>query len=207
MCIKCEAFAHHKKLADEGSSFDQVEIATMYFYGNGCDLNLDESFKYYKYALDNNDINALNRLHYLLIFVCKYNHINILKKLIDIKINLNYQYLNGTTGLMIASEYGCLEIVKLLLDKNVDIYLKNQHNETALDLAGRSAENKKDVRLHIINEFAKKGLVSCNNCNKNNTDLSDSLCACNKCLTVLYCNIECQSNDWKNHKKVCKVFN
>ena len=206
MCIKCEAFAHHKKLADDGSSFDQIEIANMYFYGNGCDINLDESFKYYMYALNNNDINALHKLQSLLIFACTYNNINVLNKLIETNINLNYQDYYGTTGLMLASEYGFIDIVKLLLDNHVDIYIKNQKSESALDLAGRSSENKKDTRIKIINEYAIRDLVSCNTCNKNNTELETILCACNKCVTVLYCSKECQRNDWKKHKHVCKSF-
>jgi hypothetical protein len=210
MCIKCEAFAHHKKLADDGSSFDQIEVATMYFYGNGCDLNLDESFKYYKYALDNNDIYALHKLQSLLIFACTHSHITVLNKLIEININLNYQDSNGTTGLMIASDYGFIDIVEILLDNHVDIYLKNQHGESALDLAGRSSENKKDTRIKIINEYVMRDLLSCNNCNKYDTELETISCvlsACNKCVSVLYCSKECQSNDWRKHKKTCKLFN
>jgi TPR repeat protein len=209
MCIKCEAFAHHKKLADDGSSSDQIEIANMYLYGNGCDINLDESFKYYMYALNNNDINALHKLQSLLIFACTYNNINVLNKLIETKINLNYQDYYGTTGLMIASSYGFINIVELLLDNHVDIYLKNQQGESALDLAGKSSENKKDARVKIINEYVIRDLVSCNNCNKNDTELetiSRVLCACNKCVTILYCSKECQRNDWKKHKQVCKSF-
>ena len=40
---------------------------------------------------------------------------------------------------------------------------------------------------------------SCNYCHEKSNDLKK----CGSCKKAKYCNIECQKNDWVNHKKNC----
>lgn len=48
----------------------------------------------------------------------------------------------GWTALMIAAQYGYVDIVRLLLEKKVDINLKDINSNTALDLAKKNNHNE-----------------------------------------------------------------
>lgn len=41
--------------------------------------------------------------------------------------------------------------------------------------------------------------IKCNNCQS----MKDSMKKCGRCKRVYYCSIECQKNNWKDHKKDC----
>ncbi|KAF9482383.1 hypothetical protein BDN70DRAFT_875130 [Pholiota conissans] len=46
---------------------------------------------------------------------------------------------------------------------------------------------------------------SCLNCQEDNT-VNSTPSRCGGCKLVRYCSTECQSADWKRHKKICKVI-
>ncbi|KAF8169935.1 hypothetical protein BJ912DRAFT_158834 [Pholiota molesta] len=46
---------------------------------------------------------------------------------------------------------------------------------------------------------------SCLNCQKD-TSAKSTLSRCGGCKLVRYCGTECQSSDWKRHKKICKMI-
>ncbi|EED16617.1 MYND domain protein, putative [Talaromyces stipitatus ATCC 10500] len=43
----------------------------------------------------------------------------------------------------------------------------------------------------------------CAGCKKSSTSLSQPLKCCARCKETLYCSRECQTADWKTHKKSC----
>lgn len=49
--------------------------------------------------------------------------------------------------------------------------------------------------------FVKKKikLRECGNCGK-----IGNMVKCSRCLSVYYCSLDCQKNEWKQHKKICK---
>ncbi len=57
--------------------------------------------------------------------------------------------------LMIASQYGCEEIVEMLLDHNADTGLKDIDGKTALDLSIKK-EIKEVLRNHVNTSYLLK---------------------------------------------------
>ena len=45
---------------------------------------------------------------------------------------------------------------------------------------------------------------TCSNCSQRNA--TGRLSKCGKCLLVRYCSTECQQQDWKQHRKLCRVL-
>ena len=83
-----------------------------------------------------------------LIAASKYNYIEIVKLLLEVKnINVNLQDKYGTTALTSASQYNNIKIVKLLLEaENINVNLQDIDGKTALILASRK-NNKEIVKL------------------------------------------------------------
>jgi len=83
------------------------------------------------------DMNGMNSIMYAV----KLGNIVILQKLInDIQnfdlVNIINEYDNTNwTALMIACEYGNVEIIQMLLDAGADIHFLNEGNPSALDIA------------------------------------------------------------------------
>ena len=51
--------------------------------------------------------------------------------------------------------------------------------------------------------MADKSAPKCNYCSKTRSTSGVALSRCGKCQTTLYCSRECQTADWKGHKRVC----
>eukprot|EP01083_Nonionella_stella_P007539 21770_1 len=64
------------------------------------------------------------------------------------------------------------------------------------------ASNDADYSLSSKNK-TNTNAVECNTCRQ--TILGGKRFRCSKCKTTYYCDKVCQENDWKNHKKYCKV--
>lgn len=73
---------------------------------------------------------------------------NILKYLIEMGADINYQNKNGKTPLMIAVEKNLLNNIKIILDYEPDMTLKDNDGQTVLDIA----KNKKNTAIITILE-------------------------------------------------------
>lgn len=82
-------------------------------------------------------INAKNDYNYTtLMLAAREGHLEIVKYLIESGADVNMSSGNGGfTPLMLASNNGHIEVVKLLMDNGALVGVKNEFNETALDLA------------------------------------------------------------------------
>ncbi len=70
-----------------------------------------------------------------LFFAAEQKQLAVCKRLISLGANVNQQMNSKWTALHIASDYGFLEIVKLLAESEVDVNLRNMDGKTALTLA------------------------------------------------------------------------
>ena len=89
-----------------------------------------------------------------LCIACKRNYFDIFKLLLNYDIDINYSFYKGWTPLMESSYHGNVEIVKILLEKGVDISIKRD-GQTALIIA---IKNRKEdvVKLFLDNnEYLK----------------------------------------------------
>jgi ankyrin repeat protein len=68
-------------------------------------------------------------------FACFGNHYDLINLLLAANININNQNDNGATVLMYAASAGKTEVVKLLLQHNPNLYLKNLDDYKAIDFA------------------------------------------------------------------------
>jgi ankyrin repeat protein len=65
-----------------------------------------------------------------------YGHLDILKLLVTVNADVNYQNMYDETSLMLASKHGHYDIVEFLVDEtNIDLYAKNDRGQNALDIA------------------------------------------------------------------------
>lgn len=83
----------------------------------------------------NADVNIVNNnKENCLIIACLNEHLNIVKKVIELTNNINEQDCNGMTALMISSKNNNNEIIELLLNnKNIDLDITDNNGMKAQD--------------------------------------------------------------------------
>jgi len=107
--------------------------------------NKDFDNKNYLITLNKlNDENGNNNLQ----VAVKRHLIDFVQYFIDKKLDVNYQNNFGDTALHIAMIEENLDIIKLLLNNNADLLIKNNEKKTPFDLA--SDEIKKELNLESI---------------------------------------------------------
>ena len=79
-----------------------------------------------------------------LTWAMQYKHWGITSYLIERKINLDYRNRYGQTGVMYAAYCGNVTVVEQLVSANANIMLKNNNDETALDMARRGKEENRN---------------------------------------------------------------
>ncbi|MFZ5806198.1 MAG: ankyrin repeat domain-containing protein [Verrucomicrobiota bacterium] len=84
-------------------------------------------------------------------------HMKAMELLLDAGANINVQDESGYTPLMKASEFGCLEIVKFLLEKGADIETKNTFGDTALTHASSCLDGTEALR--VLRDCVRKKAV------------------------------------------------
>lgn len=91
------------------------------------------------------DINAKDEEgHNALFYATRWNYLNIVKELLHRNADINIQDNDLRTPLMYAANLGYLEIADELLNHpNINLYLKDKNDKTALEIA-------KDSYSHII---------------------------------------------------------
>ena len=154
-----------------------------------------------------------------LIIACNFGFINIVKILIENNADVNLSRDNCPNSLLMACYNGYLDIVIELLNHSAKLhneYLTNdvivcstnmnnivRYNDNLL----KNNEDKKRVflcRIRMIKEFMLRDLISCKVCNKTYSQLNDELLICSKCIRNVYCSVECQRQDWTEHKLSCE---
>ncbi|MEL7406476.1 MAG: ankyrin repeat domain-containing protein, partial [Cyanobacteria bacterium J06558_2] len=78
------------------------------------------------------------------------NSAEITKLLIDAGADINFQFSNGDTILIVTAErWGASKKTKVLLENGADINIKNNEGKTALICAAQDKDNLEDVKLLI----------------------------------------------------------
>jgi len=73
----------------------------------------------------------------VLMLAAEENFICVIRKLLELKVEIDKKFLNKWTSLMISSHFGHVEAVQLLLHHNADINHQSNTGDTALMLAAR----------------------------------------------------------------------
>jgi ankyrin repeat protein len=157
--------------------------------------------------LDNKaEVNAKNiNGNTSLILAAQHNYPKIVTELLKNGADVNIQNDNGITALMDAAALGNLEIIKILLDNHANINITDKKGNYVFSYAAIkiNKENQINIIISIYREFDDRNLIFCSYCRKNNPEYY--LFMCGGCYSRLYCNQECQRNDWSEHKKRCKM--
>ena len=93
----------------------------------------------------------------LLMYACKNGNLDVVKKLLDLKVNVNHRNNDGLTALMYACINDKLDIVKELL-KNKEIDVNHRNNDGMTPLLYACINNK----LHIVEELLKNEDIDVN---------------------------------------------
>ena len=88
--------------------------------------------------------------------VCEDRYMRIVKYLLKMGASTNIKNHSGDTSLHIAARYEMEYTVKVLLHYNADIRLRNDRNETAMNLT-KNHSNSHAINLIRVNEFNSKG--------------------------------------------------
>ena len=97
-----------------------------------CTNNLLDIFDYF--INKNANINIINKEYNdCLILSCKYDNPLILKKIINLCVDLNYANKYGGTALIYACSNNSVKCITLLLENNVNIHMKDIYNYKAID--------------------------------------------------------------------------
>lgn len=135
----------------------------------------------------------------------------------------------GCTCLILATKHGNLEIIRTLVEHGADLNTKNLHDgftavltaafnghDKAVNLLYKLGANMVDDELslrdiaqssgkskviEIVNQIMEKLNSECEFCGSS----SKRLKVCSRCKDVRYCSRDCQVQDYKKHKKKCKV--
>lgn len=78
----------------------------------------------------------MKNAHYFMFKAIKDRNHEIVKFFIDGGIDINYQSNEGYTALILASYYGDIVIVKMLVEAGADLYIEDLDYNTAFDIAG-----------------------------------------------------------------------
>ncbi|XP_063923595.1 uncharacterized protein LOC135137792 isoform X2 [Zophobas morio] len=89
----------------------------------------------------------------------------------DIAVDINKKCSKGLAALHVASQFGSLGIVKILLRKEADLYVTDEEGNTALHYASMSSEDNRDVMKLLL----EKG-IDINAQNKNGTTALQTAC-------------------------------
>lgn len=127
----------YKKTALIWSAYNKTSVATEYLVKQGADINIQD-----------------NAGHTALIKAIKNNRLNTAKYLIQRGADLNIQDTEGYTALMHAVGHGGhIEIIRALLDKNVNTERQDTYNKTALFYAYQSVINNSHNPLHYLHNL------------------------------------------------------
>lgn len=124
---------------------------------------------------------------------------------------------NGTSPLFMASYQGELEVVTQLLNHGANLNNDNgklvilSSNTQNIVKYNESIENNEtekqnifNQRIKIMKEFMMRDLIYCKVCDKTYSQLNNNeLFACTKCVFSIYCSVDCQRQDWTEHKHEC----
>jgi len=80
------------------------------------------------------------------------NHYSVIEYLVENKANINFKNEEGNTPLIISCQNGEIDVIKYLVNKGADIFVRNKHNQSALFMA----KNKRDI-VDYLKELKKDG--------------------------------------------------
>lgn len=94
----------------------------------------------YKDAIEPADLNEV------VLIAAGMGHVDILKNMVQAKLNLNATGLNNRTPAMAAIKFGRVETLRILLENKVELTTKDSDGYTALDVA-QNGGNKEIIEL------------------------------------------------------------
>ena len=143
-------------------------------------------------------------------------------------ISHNRIYRNKSGGVQVVPveqrkglSHSIVEFNEIFENHGFGLYCEMMFEDTPVDTSVSVSKNAMKQYVHYIKnqEIFKRAQCNENKCYNNDDDtitkkyeVSDDFCSycrrkcslnCAKCLVTGYCNLECQSRDWKKHKSEC----
>jgi hypothetical protein len=92
--------------------------------------------------------------------------------------------------------------------KNMEPHAENILKKLTEDCNVEHLHGMDIKKLSFALSYVKHANPICRPCGKNPTQNPEiKFKRCGTCQTVYYCSRECQRNDWKKHKEICKPLN
>lgn len=89
--------------------------------------------------------NNISMIKILVVFACKYNKLNLLKYIVDMLPNFNFEYCDdiGVRPVHYACQHSSLDMIKFLDEKGVDFHSKTVDGESVIHYACKSSDLEK----------------------------------------------------------------
>jgi hypothetical protein len=99
-----------------------------------------------------------------------------------------------------------LETVQKLMYKNNQLIEKIKRDNELLSVVGKTIVDFNDSVNNIISHTTSIKICGfCKVSSNSGTDNNKKLKKCGGCKKTYYCSVDCQSQDWLFHKKICSV--
>lgn len=97
----------------------------------------------------------------------------------------------------------CKNIIESFTPEEMIYYMHVLNNPP--NIFNMYSENINKYTKHFNDYPTSRNLLRCNKCNKILITKEETL-RCSQCSRSFYCSKECQKEDWKNHKPICKIL-
>jgi ankyrin repeat protein len=133
----------------------------------------------------------------VLIIAAMDGHLHCIKHLLKAGCDVNALNKNGHSALSVAVGNNHVDCVRALVEAGADITIRVD-GESVEDFANKTG-NSDELRMVLLLPAKKRR--RCEQCGTTTT--GQKMMKCSACMTVYYCNRECQTAHWLLHKPVC----
>lgn len=136
-----KSFDWFSKAANNGDPKALFQIAKAYLYGEGREKDYAKSLVWMERASEKGSLKAKEYLPFIrsfsipIMLAAKDNNINMVKEILNCNVDVNAEYEENITVLMMATFFDSIDVAKELIERGAYIIAKDSRRKTAFDYA------------------------------------------------------------------------